>query len=218
MFRFKSCSIAASAALLCTITSAHAALITSTFNGSISSWVDNPMGITNDTSVSLSIAYDSSWITPKINYDGQQYNVINIIDYYDQGGRLTLNIDGAAYNEMSSENPVPTSDPYVDGWYNSIPYILFDDSGAPIGFSSQWLDYSSDLVCNPYCNSSWESDIYANNSNAVSIWFIDHINGDTQGYIHANIDFTPVPLPPSMLLFSSALVWIVGLARKKAVA
>jgi len=194
--------------MLCTAPYSSAAVVNHTYTGSVTSWTQNPIGIMPDTTISLSIDYDEAWITPKYSYNNQWYNVINIIDYYDLGGRLTLNIGGLSYAELYSENPVPTSDPTLGGWYNSIPYIIFDNNNNPIGFASHWLD--ADWV-----NYSWDSQINANDSNNISISFVDYANGSTQGVLSAQINFSPVPLPSSIWLFSSALLGSLGITRKK---
>lgn len=214
MFKSKTVVSMAAMVVLCAVSTVDAAVITHTYSGSISSWVENPMGITPNTTVNLVVSYDDAWIGKK--YDSSTssiFNVINIIDYYNQGARLTLQIGNQSYVEMGSENPVPTSY-YVD-WRGSIPYMLFDNNNKPIGFSSQWLGYDpNSFACSPGCTANWDLNVGVWNSNMVDMTFHDNLKG-TMGDIYASVNFSPVPLPSALLLFSSGLLGLIRVARTR---
>lgn len=206
--------------VLCATPWANAAVVSQTFTGAITSWVDNSAGITPDTNVSLAVSYDKAWISQKYDsYRSSLYNVINIIDYYNQGARLTLQIGNLPFVEMRSENPVPVAQPIYDyngqltgwtygalDWQGSIPYMLFDNNKNPIGFTSQWLaDDPSGL---------WSLNVGVYKSNVVDITIRDNTTGKISD-VYASVNFVPVPLPSALLLFSSGLLSLLGVIRAR---
>lgn len=120
-------------------------------SGTFSTWSDNDY-FPEGTPITFNIDYDESWIqevTSDTSDDGQTHRVINIIDYYDQGGRLSISIGDEVFHEISSENAAHSSDV---GWANSIPYIIFDQSNNLVGVRSLWLD---NIDSNQYSVSIW---------------------------------------------------------------
>ena len=184
----------------------HASLITQTFGGYITSAPDNPMGFSTDSVVALTVSYDPGWISQK-SYNSQSFNVINVIDYYGEGARLTLQIDSRLYLEMSTQNPVTSID--AGAWYNSQPFLVFDENGRLTGFEGQWLDEGGVAP-------GWDMDMFVNGDSLdFSIYFNDYVNG-TAGYVCAPMDYANVPLPSAFMLMLSGIFGVFGIAQCKA--
>jgi hypothetical protein len=175
-----------------------AKLMSDSYHGKFTTWTDNPFGFAEDDAITLHARYDEAWITQRVDpWTSELIGVVNFIDHYDQGARLNLSIGGNAHRERSTENPIPTSE---TEWYNSLPYLLFDDEDTPIGLGSQWLVLGID----------WEYQIYAN-SEVVSITGEEYSSSERY-YLEAVINF--IPNPPTLWLIGPGLLGLVGIRRR----
>ncbi len=194
----------------------HAALISTTITGSFTTWFENDYA-SEDTAITLQAEYDESWIkTVHHRYFGD-IRIVNIIDHYSQGARLSLTIGDRVFHEINSENPFPSSD--LEGhcgielegaWCGSIPYLILDQADNPTGLDSLWLDFI-------YLSEPLHRDVYQiadHGTGGISV------SGGTMGLNGRGesreliATLTSVPVPAAAWLFGSALLGLAGLKRR----
>lgn len=175
----------------------QAAIVTDAYHGMITEWKSNCLGIMDNAIVNLQITYDNNWLNKDIN-------VLNIIDFYEQGARLSLQVGEHSWDEIHSENPIPSN---VSGWQNSIPYLVFDKNNEILGFRTHWLGDHPD---------GWQFgyyQVYTFNNNQFAIDLDDY--SSTVNIISGVIDFHPVPLPSSMYILLPSLFFLFSSRVRK---
>lgn len=201
--QFRFCQYLLTLTLAITAQASCAALVTNSLDGTFTNWFNNPL-IAEDAEISLNATYDESWIKNVVSAYSGPMKIINIIDYYDQGARLSLSIGNDIFHEVSSENPELSADV---GWSNSIPYLIFDANNNPIGLGTHWVRW--------WCTNSSCSPLYQVTGGLVSGEGALSISLNTGGTLNAALSPHVVPAPSALWLFGSAMLGLAQIKRRQ---
>ncbi len=181
-------SFAAIGSLVLPSQSARAAT-TQYFEGIVTDVFDNgsnPFGLSVDDAIYLKAVFDPAEVTSSPAVPGSQ-DQLYVDNYTGWDFMITLGSYTFSQSDLSGTDQLDTSFWFFEGAFDGIEFYHTDDIGSYSGVDIE------------HYNAAWSL-------------FAEWDSGDY--YVEADWDFTPVPVPGTLLLLGSGLLGVVGMRKK----
>ncbi|MBN1545032.1 MAG: hypothetical protein JW902_00065 [Syntrophaceae bacterium] len=175
--------------LFYTAQSTPAATTTQYFQGTVTSVVDdgaNPFGLSVNDPIYLKAVFDPVEVTSSPSSPGSEDQLL-LVDYTGWDFRITLGSYTFSQGDLSSTDQDDTNFWFFEGAFDGIEFYHTDDIGS-------------------------YSDVALEHFNAARSMFAEWDGGDYS--IEADWDFTPVPVPGTILLLGPGLLGVVQMRKK----
>lgn len=169
--------------------SAEAATTTQYFLGTVTSVVDegaNPFGLSVNDTIYLKAVFDWAEVTSSPAVPGSD-DQLYLVDYTGWDFRITLGSYTFSQGDLSVTDQFDTNFWFFEGAFDGIEFYHTDDIGS-------------------------YSDVVIEHFGAAQSLFAEWDGGEY--YVEADWDFTPVPVPGTLLLLGSGLLGVVRMRKK----